>query len=372
VTETTAAALKETPLTPLHRELGARLVPFAGYWMPVQYHSISEEHRTVREAAGLFDVSHMGEFRISGAGAAAFLDRVTVNDVAGLESGRAQYSCLCRPGGGILDDIVLYALGNAYLMVVNAANAEKDLAWLTEHAPPGVTVEDRSEETALLALQGPRAADVLAPLAGLDVRRLRYYHFAEGTVTGLPALISRTGYTGEDGFELYVGSEAAVPLWSALLEAGREHGLQPAGLGARDTLRLEMKYPLYGNDIDESTHPLEAGLGWIVRLEKGDFIGREALARVKAEGLRRKLVGFRLLERAFPRPHHPVWLEGAPTGEEVRSGTVSPTLGWPIGTCYLPAAAARRGTRFEVAIRGRRVAAEVVPTPFYRQGSVKA
>jgi aminomethyltransferase len=367
----TTAALKETPLTDRHRQQGAKLVPFAGFSMPVQYDSISAEHRAVRERAGLFDISHMGELRVSGAGAAAFLDRMTVNDVLGLAVDQAHYSCLCRPDGGILDDVVLYRLEDGFLMVVNASNVEKDWAWLSNHVPADVTIEDQSDLTALLALQGPRAAEILAPLASVDVNAIRYYWKADGVVAGAEALISRTGYTGEDGFELYVHRDDAAGLWSALLAAGEAHGLVPAGLGARDTLRLEMKYALYGNDIDETTNPIEAGLGWIVRLDKGDFIGREALARVRAEGPHRKLVGFKLLERAFPRPHYPVRLGGARTGEEVRSATVSPTLGWGIGTCYLSSAAARKGTGLEIEIRGKAVAAEVVSTPFYKRGSVR-
>jgi aminomethyltransferase len=367
----TAADLRETPLTALHRELGAKLVPYAGFRMPVQYASISAEHHAVRERAGLFDISHMGEFHVSGPGATVFLDRMTVNDVAGLAVHQAHYSCLCRPDGGILDDIVLYRLEDGYLVVVNAANVAKDWAWLTGHASADVVLEDRSAETALLALQGPRAAAILAPLASLDVTAIRYYWKADGAVAGVPALISRTGYTGEDGFELYLPASGAARVWSALLASGTGLGLVPAGLGARDTLRLEMKYALYGNDIDETTNPLEAGLGWIVRLDGGDFVGREALARIRAEGPRRRLVGFRLADRAFPRPHYPIRLDGRPTGEEVRSGTVSPTLGYGIGTGYLPASVARKGTRFEVEIRGTPVAAEVVPTPFYRKGSVR-
>jgi aminomethyltransferase len=367
----TAADLRETPLTALHRELGAKLVPFAGFRMPVQYASISGEHQAVRERAGLFDISHMGEFHVSGPGATAFLDRMTVNDVAGLAVHQAHYSCLCRPDGGILDDIVLYRLEDGYLVVVNASNVEKDWTWLTGHAPDDVVLADRSAETALLALQGPRATEILAPLASVDVSGIRYYWKADGAVAGVLAMISRTGYTGEDGFELYVPAEGAVRVWNALLAGGGARGLVPAGLGARDTLRLEMKYALYGNDIDETTNPLEAGLGWIVRLDEGDFVGRDALARVRQEGPRRRLVGFRVLDRAFPRPHYPIRLDGAPTGEQVRSGTVSPSLGYGIGTAYLPASAARKGTSFEIEIRGVPVAAQVVSTPFYKGGSVR-
>jgi aminomethyltransferase len=365
-----AAPLKETALTPLHRELGAKLAPFAGFWMPIQYESITAEHRAVRESAGLFDISHMGEFAISGRGAAAFLDRMTVNDVAGLEPNQAHYSCMCLPSGGVVDDLVLYRLEDGYLMVVNASNVEKDFAWLSEHLSAGVTLENRSEETSLLALQGPRSEAILAPLASVELSGIDFYWKTDGAVAGIPALISRTGYTGEDGFELYFDRERSLEMWDALMEAGTAAGLAPAGLGARDTLRLEMKYALYGNDIDEGTDPLEAGLGWIVKLDKGEFLGREALRRVKAEGPHRRLVGFKLLERGFPRPHYPVLAGGERVGE-VRSGTVSPTLGEGIGTCYLPVAHAQNGTRIEVEIRGRAVPAEVVPTPFYRGGSLR-
>lgn len=368
---TAEASLRHTPLLPVHRELGAKLVPFAGFLMPVLYTSIAAEHRAVRERAGLFDISHMGEFHVMGPGAATFLDRVTVNRVADLEPGRAQYSCLCRPDGGILDDIVIYRLRDGFQVVVNASNVEKDLAWLRELLPPqGVALEDRSESTALLALQGPAAESILAPLVDVDLTTLRYYAAVEGTVGGVPALVARTGYTGEDGFELYVDAGRVVELWRTLADAGAGAGLLPAGLGARDTLRLEMAYPLYGNDIDEETNPLEAGLGWIVKLDKGDFIGAETLRRVKREGPRRRLVGFQLRERGFPRAGYPVLVDGGRDGV-VRSGTVSPTLGEGIGTAYLPADRARPGTAVAVEVRGRALEAEVVRTPFYRGGSIR-
>ena len=378
MTAEAAPGLTETALTPLHRELGARMVPFAGFCMPLQYRSVAEEHRAVRERAGLFDISHMGELHLRGRGAAAFLDRMTVNDVAGLKPRQAQYSCMCRPDGGIVDDLVIYRLDGGegghleggFLVVVNASNVEKDLAWLEEHRPEGVVLEDRSDETALLSLQGPRAEAILAPLASVDLSRLRFYWKTDGAVAGIPAMVSRTGYTGEDGFEIYVDRASSVKLWRALTAAGEAEGLLPAGLGARDTLRLEMKYPLYGRDIDESANPVEAGLGWIVKLEKRDFIGREALRRIKAEGPRRRLVGFRLKERGFPRAGYPVLLDGSPAGE-VRSGTVSPSLGEGIGTCYLPAGSGRVGTPIAIEIRGRRIPGEVASTPFYKGGSLK-
>lgn len=365
-----AVDLRETALTPLHRELGAKMAPFAGFWMPIQYESITAEHRAVRERAGLFDISHMGEFHVSGDGAAAFLDRMSVNDVRRLEPHQAQYSCMCLPEGGVIDDLVIYRMADGYMVVVNASNTEKDFAWLREHLLPGVSLEDRSEETSLLALQGPRAEAILGPLVDVDLAEVGFYRKADGMVAGIPAVISRTGYTGEDGFELYFERDRSLEMWNALFEAGRPEGLAPAGLGARDTLRLEMKYLLYGNDIDEETNALEAGLGWVVKLDKGDFIGREALRQARSEGLRRRLIGFQLRERGFPRSGYPVLLERNRVAE-VRSGTVSPTLGVGIGTCYLPADRARNGTRIEIEIRGKPLPAEVVPTPFYGGGSLK-
>jgi aminomethyltransferase len=295
---------------------------------------------------------------------------MTVNDVRGLASGKAQYSCLCRPDGGILDDIVVGRLDDEFHVVVNASNAARDRDWLRRHLPSDATLQDRSGGTALVALQGPRAEAVLAPLSSLKLDDLAFYELAEGVVEGIRAVISRTGYTGEDGFELTVPREHAVRLWEALMAGGQGEGLVPAGLGARDTLRLEMKYPLYGNDIDEGTNPMEAGLGWIVKLDKGDFIGRDALRRVREEGPRRKLVGFRMEGKAVPRAGYGVFVDGEPA-EPVRSGTMSPSLGVGIGTCYVPAAAARPGTRLEVEIRGRREPGEVVRTPFHRTGSIR-
>nr|MBA2564941.1 glycine cleavage system aminomethyltransferase GcvT [Gemmatimonadota bacterium] len=254
-------SLAETGFTDLHRELGAKLVPFAGFLMPIQYGSITAEHRAVRERAGLFDISHMGEFFVHGPDAEAFLQRVTVNDVGALAPHQAQYSCMCLPEGGIVDDVVLYRLAEGFLLVVNASNIDKDSAWLGRHLLPGVSLEDRSAEISLLALQGPRAEAVLGPLTDVDLPGLRSYWKADGHVADTPALVARTGYTGEDGFELYFERERSCVVWEALMEAGRGEGLEPAGLGARDTLRLEMRYPLYGQDIDEGTNPLEAGLG---------------------------------------------------------------------------------------------------------------
>ena len=362
--------LKRTALTGAHERLGARMVPYAGFLMPVQYESITEEHRAVRERAGLFDVSHMGEFVFSGPRALEDVQRVTVNDVGALEVDQAQYSALVDEDAGIVDDCVVCRLDEErFLMVVNAANIEKD----REHVrriTPDAELEDRSEAISLLALQGPRAEAILRTLTDLDLGSIDFYWKRDGAVAGVPAIVSRTGYTGEDGFELYVDRTASEEVWEALLEAGREHGLQPCGLGARDTLRLEMKYALYGNDIDETTNPYEAGLGWIVKLDKGDFAGRDALAAIRESGPDRRLVGFRVLERGFPRPGYTVTLEGEAV-DDVRSGTMSPTLGYGIGTTYLPRGRSSVGTTLEIDIRGKRVPAEVVKTPFYAHGSLK-
>ena len=294
------APLKRTPLFMLHVEAGARMVPFGGWEMPVQYTSIIEEHRTVRAAVGLFDVSHMGEFEVEGPQALAALQHVTTNDAAALEPGQVQYSLLCYPHGGIVDDLTLYRLGpDRFMITVNASNIDKDWAWVTEQTArfTGARWRDVSAETALIAVQGPRAEALVGRLADRDVSAVGYYRFASGAVAGVPTLISRTGYTGEDGFELYVPAAAAEVSWRALLEEGRPAGARAIGLGARDTLRLEMRYALYGNDIDQTTTPLEAGLGWVVKPGKGDFLGRDAIERARAEGVRRRSCSFSLYLR---------------------------------------------------------------------------
>ncbi len=365
--------LRRTPLHAEHVELKGKLVPFAGYEMPVQYPSgITAEHHAVRRAAGLFDVSHMGEVEVWGDRALDFIQAVTTNDASRIEVGQAQYSTLPNQRGTLLDDLLVYRFPDHYLLVVNASNRERDVEWIRGHAGRfGVELRDRSDEIALLALQGPRAAEILAPLTDTDLSAIGYYRFAEGKVDGRLAIISRTGYTGEDGFELYLANADAVPVWRRLLEIGGPLGLIPAGLGARDSLRLEMGYALYGNDLDEEHSPLEAGLGWVVKLEKGDFVGRDALLRQKEAGLRRRLVGFRLLERGFPRHGYPVRVDGEVAGV-VTSGVVSPSTGDGVGMAYVPAAAAKPGTRIEIVIRGQNVPAEVVKPPFYTRGTVKS
>ncbi|MGQ0764604.1 MAG: glycine cleavage system aminomethyltransferase GcvT [Gemmatimonadota bacterium] len=368
----TATTIKRTPFYQHHVELGARIVPFAGYEMPVQYPTgISAEHRAVREACGLFDVSHMGEFLVRGPGAVDFVNAVTTNDVAALATGQVHYSGILNDRGTFEDDCLVYRDRDSILMVVNASNREKDLARISRAAAAfDCTIEDVSDEIALLALQGPVAASVLGPLTDIDLDTIGYYHFARGTVARVAdVIVSRTGYTGEDGFELYFDRNHASTVWSALVVTGR---VTPAGLGCRDTLRLEMGMALYGNDIDDTVTPLEANLGWIVKLGKGEFTGRDALARQKADGVRRRLVGFTMGERAIPRHGYAVWCRRSGVEEQsgtVCSGTMSPSLGIGIGTCYLPTDLAKVGTEFEVDIRGKRAVATVVKPPFYKQAS---
>jgi aminomethyltransferase len=363
-----ATALKRTPFNAQHRASNARLVDFAGFEMPLRYTSDVREHQAVRKAVGLFDISHMGEFMVSGDSALEFLNGAVTNDVAGLAVGQALYTPFCRPGGGIVDDILIYRFVRHFMLVVNASNIAKDFEWLKGHAPRGVTLEDRSEETALLAVQGPRAAEVLrghVPQAALE---LEYYRFLEGELFGVPGVISRTGYTGEDGFELYFAPDHAPAVWSGLMSAGAPAGLEPVGLGARDTLRLEMGYMLYGNDIDDTTSPLEAGLSWTVKLGKHDFTGKEALLRQKQGGLARKLVGLEAEGRRVPRHGMSVEVNGRTIGQ-VTSGAFSPSLERAIAMAYVESDSSALGTRLEVVAGTTRIPAKVVKRPFYTQGS---
>ena len=357
--------LRRTPLYAVHVAAGARMVPFGGWEMPVQYTGILEEHRTVRRAVGLFDVSHMGEFEVTGPDALATLQTLTTNDVAAVRVGQVQYSLFCDPTGGIVDDLTVYRLADdRFMLTVNASNIDTDWAWVTGHSRPGARWRNISAETALLAVQGPRAEALLAELTDADVKSLRYYHFAEGAVAGARALVSRTGYTGEDGFELYVAARDAERLWRVLLDGGRPAGIAPIGLGARDTLRLEMRYVLYGNDIDQTTNPLEAGLGWVVKPAKGDFIGREAIEKVRAAGIRRKLVGFEMAERAVPRHGYRITKDGHRIGV-VTSGSYGPSVGRSIGVGYVETTHAAVGSELAVEVRGVPHAARVVKTPFH-------
>lgn len=360
--------MSRTPLYDAHRALGARMVDFAGWDMPVQYRGIIDEHTAVRTRAGLFDVSHMGEIELRGAGALDACQRATANDVRRLTDGTAQYSLLLDPGGGIVDDIIVHRLAAERIMIcVNASNRAADFAYLREHAR-GAEVVDVSDATALLALQGPRATAILARCTALPLAAIARFAFAEGEVAGRRVLVAHTGYTGEDGWEIYGASGDATALWDALLEAGAADGLAPAGLGARDTLRLEAALPLYGHELGLDTTPDEARLSWVVRADKGEFVGREALLAARARGPRRCLVGIELLDPGVPRADYRLLRDGEPLGV-LTSGTKSPTLGKGIALGYVEPAARAVGTSLAVEIRGRAAAARVVTLPFYRRGA---
>jgi aminomethyltransferase len=358
---------RDTPLVARHEALGARLVDFAGWRMPIQYTGIIEEHRAVRQRAGLFDLCHMGELFVEGHDAGDALAFAVTTDPRTLAVGRAHYSMICAPDGGILDDLIVYRLGDdRYMVVANASNAAVVSDALAERFEGRRAIlDDRSLATALVAIQGPAALEILAPLTGLDLQAIRYYGIAEGAVAGVPGLVARTGYTGEDGFEVFVDAAAGATVWDALTAAGTSAGLVPVGLGARDTLRLEAGMPLYGNELDRATTPFEAGLGRVVRLAKeGGFVGRDALAAAAEAGPRRQLVGLIVRGRGIARHGHPVWSGDRVTGA-VTSGTISPTLGVPIAMAYVAPADAAPGTMLDVEIRDARAAAEVVPLPFY-------
>jgi aminomethyltransferase len=360
-----AISLKRTPLYERHRDAGAKFVDFGGWEMPVQYSSIIDEHRTVRTSVGLFDVSHMGEIEIRGPRAEAVVQRLTTNDASTLEALQVQYSTLCYPHGGIVDDLTVYRLGpEHFFLCVNAANIDKDYAWIVEQAQGEADITNISAQIAQLALQGRQAQATLQPLCDIPLDSIRYYWSAKGRVNGIEVLISRTGYTGEDGFEVYCPASQGAEIWSALLEAGAPHGIKPIGLGARDTLRLEMGFALYGNDITAETTPLQAGLGWIVKLNKGDFIGREALAKERAEGIKRRLVGLEMIDRGVARAHYHILVNGQVVGE-MTSGTVSPSLHKAIGLGYVRTEYAKVATALQIDIRGKPAQARVASTPFY-------
>jgi len=357
--------MKKTPLNAVEHELGGKMIDFGGWELPVQFTGILDEHQAVRTRAGLFDVSHMGEILVKGPESLALLQQATCNDVSKLEDGRAQYNALLYPTAGFVDDILIYRMaGDDYFVVVNAANSDKDFEWLQECAKGmDVDVTNASADYAQLALQGPDSEHTLQPLTDIDLSSMKYYRFARGKVDGASAIVSRTGYTGEDGFEIYVAPADGPRIFKKLLETGN---VTPFGLGARDTLRLEAKMALYGNDIDHSTTPLEADLGWIVKLEKGDFMGRDVLERERAEGPRRKLVGFEMVDRGIARHGYPV-VDGKEEIGVVTSGTHSPTLKKAIGLAYLPLDKSAPGTTFSILIRGKEARARVVPTPFYKR-----
>jgi aminomethyltransferase len=361
---------KETPLVEKHRQLGARLVEFAGWLMPIQYSGIVEEHRAVREAVGLFDVSHMGEIWFRGPGGVRAANRLVTNDVASLEPGSSLYSPMCNEHGGIVDDVLVYRVGADALFVVNASNTDKDFEWIRSHCDRDVRVENLSIETVQLALQGPKTEEVLkrAGLSSLpSVGRNKHTNV---TIKGKQVLASRTGYTGEDGFEFYYKRNGSDEIWNALFHAGNPLGLKPIGLGARDTLRFEMGYCLYGNDIDETTTPLEAGLGWTVKLEKRDFVGRDSLLKQKASGLKRKLVGMEMLEHAIARKGCAVAIEGREIGI-VTSGTFSPSLQKGLAMGYVSPENSAPGTELSIGVRGKEFKTRVTRLPFYKCGSRK-
>jgi aminomethyltransferase len=360
--------MKKTRFNDCHKKLGAKMVEFVGWEMPIEYSGIIAEHLAVRHKAGLFDVSHMGEIYVEGKDALGFVQYLTPNDAGRLAPGQIQYTALMTPQGTFVDDMLVYCLGlEHYLFVVNAANADKDFKWIVDHMPGfDVRVENASDRFSQLAIQGPKAQDILQPLVNIDLTGMKSFTFAYGKMLGKSVLVSRTGYTGEDGFEIYTVDPDPAVVWDILIEKGKPAGLLPIGLGARDTLRLEAKLSLYGNDIDETTTVLEADLKWIVKFKKGDFLGKDVLVRQSEGGIRRMLVGFELMEKGIPRPHYPVYFGGEKVAE-VRSGTFSPLLKKSIGLVYLPMAATGIGTEFEVGIRDKKVRAQVVPTPFYKR-----
>jgi aminomethyltransferase len=367
--QVTEAPLKKTPLNARHRASGAKMVPFGGWDMPVEYSGLSNEHTAVRTRAGLFDVSHMGEIEIAGKDALAAVQRISSNDASKLAVGQAQYSGLLTPRGTFVDDLLVYRLAAShFLLVVNAGNIPKDYAWIAEQIKPAgdAVAVDASSRYALLAIQGPEAQSVLQPLTGVDLGTIKYYWFAHGEVANVRATISRTGYTGEDGFEIFVPPQSADKVWLALLESGKAADVIPCGLGARDTLRLEAGMRLHGNDIDETTTAVEADLNWLVGWKKDDFIGAAALREQKASGATRKIVGFEMLDRGIARHGYDVYIGDAKAGV-ITSGTQTPFLKKAIGMAYLPIEHTAPGTEFDVDIRGRRTRARVVPLPFYKR-----
>jgi aminomethyltransferase len=362
------ADLKRTPLYPLYEEYGAKTIDFGGWDLPVQFSSIKEEHEAVRERAGIFDVSHMGEIAVRGKESAAFLQKMVTNDLSKLKEGRAQYTAMCYENGGTVDDLLIYRLGpDEFLLIVNAANTEKDYDWLTQHAGGDVEVENVSDRYALIAIQGPKAQQILQKMAtDTDLSEIKFFAFRQDVdLNGAKALVSRTGYTGEDGFEIYCKPEDAISLWKNLLEAGKEEGILPCGLGARDTLRFEATLPLYGQELSPEITPLEAGIGFAVKLNKEeDFIGKEALAKQKEEGVPRKLAGIEMLERGIPRNGYAVYSHDEEIGF-VTSGTQSPTLQKNIGLALIKSEYSDIGTELEIAVRKKRLKAKVIETPFY-------
>lgn len=359
--------MKKTALFDVHVSLGAKMVPFAGYEMPVQYEGVTVEHHTVRNAVGMFDVSHMGEFFVSGPNALDLIQKVTSNDASLLVPGKAQYSCLPNLDGGIVDDLIVYMLAeNEYMLVVNASNIEKDWHWMNQHNNVGATLKNASDEYSLLAIQGPKAVETLQKLTSVNLSEVKYYHFTVGDFGGFDGVIlSNTGYTGSGGFEIYCLNNQVESLWNQILVAGSDFGIKPIGLAARDTLRLEMGFCLYGNDINDTTSPLEAGLGWITKFTK-NFTNAEALQKQKEAGVSRKLVGFEMIDRGIPRHDYEIVdADGAQIGV-VTSGTQSPSTGKAIGLGYVPTSLATPGSEIFIQVRGKNLKAQVVKLPFYQ------
>ncbi|QYS88732.1 glycine cleavage system aminomethyltransferase GcvT [Flavobacterium davisii] len=360
--------MKNTALTHIHENLGAKMVPFAGFNMPVQYEGVNIEHETVRNGVGVFDVSHMGEFFLKGENALALIQKVTSNDASKLVNGKAQYSCLPNNEGGIVDDLIVYKIAdNHYMLVVNASNIEKDWNWISSHNDLGVTMENHSDAYSLLAIQGPKAAEAMQSLTSIDLANMGYYTFQMGEFAGVhDVIVSATGYTGSGGFEIYFKNEDAEIIWNKVFEAGASFGIKPIGLAARDTLRLEMGFCLYGNDINDTTSPLEAGLGWITKFEK-EFTNSLNLKKQKEEGITRKLVGFELLERGIPRHDYEIVDANGTVIGVVTSGTQSPSLNKGIGMGYVPSTLSAPETEIFIRIRNKDVAAKVVKLPFYKK-----
>ena len=359
--------LKKVALDHIHQGLGGKMVPFAGYSMPVRYSSDIEEHNTVRKGVGVFDVSHMGEFTVKGPGALDLIQKVTSNDASKLVDGQAQYSCLPNDQGGIVDDLIVYKFAEEdYMLVVNASNIDKDWEWISQHNDTGAELENLSDQISLFAVQGPKAAAALQPLTNVDLEKVKFYHFTVGTIAGIDnVIISGTGYTGAGGFELYIDNAHAEALWHAIFEAGADFNIKPIGLGARDTLRLEMGYCLYGNDITDTTSPLEAGLGWITKFTK-DFVNSDALKAQKEAGVSRKLVGFELMEKGIPRAHYEIFNEDDELIGEVTSGTMSPSMNKGIGLGYVKTGYHQPGTEIMIAVRNRKLKAAIVKLPIYK------
>ncbi len=363
---------KKTALYDRHISLGARMEPFAGYIMPIKYTTVKEEHNAVRTGVGIFDLSHMGEFRLKGKDASRFLDYILTNDSA-VKTGKAYYSTMCYPDGGIVDDLIVYKLSeNEYLMVVNASNIDKDWAWVNNHTDGyGFDLTNESDETSLVAIQGPKAEQVAQKLTDENLHAIEYYAHTSGKFAGKDALIARTGYTGEDGFEIYIANKDAVAVWDAVMKAGKEFGIKPVGLGARDTLRLEVGYLLYGSDMDHTTTPIEARLGWVVKLNtKKEFIGREVMARQKQEKPSRYIVGLEVLGKGFPR-HGAELFDGNRKVGIVTSGSLAPALGHGVCLAFVEKGFQKKGTELEAEVRGKRIPVKTVKLPFYKEGSRK-